>query len=217
MKPIAIYGAGGLGREILILIKQMNAQNSQWEPVGFFDDNVPKGTLVHGLPVLGGMDVLNNYNTELAVALAIGSPATKKYLVEKVSNSHITFPNLVHPSVQMFDYQKIKISRGCIITAGNILTADIDIDDFVLLNLACTVGHDVKIGRYCSVMPGVNISGGITCEEGVYLGTGAKLINPITVWKFATIGAGAVVISNVPADTTFMGVPAIEKGAKTRE
>ena len=39
MKDIAIYGAGGFGKEVACLIKRINEQEPTWKLVGFFDDN----------------------------------------------------------------------------------------------------------------------------------------------------------------------------------
>jgi serine O-acetyltransferase len=49
---------------------------------------------------------------------------------------------------------------------------------------------------------------GATVEEGVSIGTGAKLIGPIRVGANARIGANAVVVDDVAAGTTVVGVPA---------
>ena len=76
------------------------------------------------------------------------------------------------------------------------------------LNLACTVGHDTVIGDYSSFMPTCNISGEVNIGEGVYCGTGAKIINQKNVGKLSTIGAGAVVIKDVPDYAVVAGVPA---------
>lgn len=78
----------------------------------------------------------------------------------------------------------------------------------VLINLTCTIGHDVQMGDYCSVMPGVNISGNVTLEEGVYIGTGAKILNNVTIGARTIVGAGAVVTKSLPPDCTAVGVPA---------
>lgn len=46
MKDIAIFGAGGFGREVACLIKRINKIKPQWNFIGFFDDNEElKGTM----------------------------------------------------------------------------------------------------------------------------------------------------------------------------
>ena len=52
---IAIYGAGGFGLEVAMLIGQINQVRSRWNLIGFFDDSVPLGAAVNEWPVLGGM------------------------------------------------------------------------------------------------------------------------------------------------------------------
>ena len=60
MKQIAIYGAGGFGREVACLLNKINEVEPTWELVGFFDDGIEKGTQVsHFGKVLGGIDELN--------------------------------------------------------------------------------------------------------------------------------------------------------------
>ena len=82
------------------------------------------------------------------------------------------------------------------------------IEEFVILNLSCTVGHDTTIGRFSSFMPTVNISGEINIGECVYVGTGAKIINKLNVGAYSVIGSGAVVTTNLPENCTAVGVPA---------
>ena len=78
----------------------------------------------------------------------------------------------------------------------------------MILNLGCTVGHDTIIGAYSAFMPSVNISGEVNIKEGVYVGTGAKIINQITIGEKTIIGAGAVVAKKLPSNCTAVGVPA---------
>ena len=208
MKDIAIFGAGGLGREILALIKNINRVSPEWNIIGFFDDGKQKGETVNNLPVLGGMKDLAFWEKDLCVAVSVGSPATKRKIIEGVSNPRIDYPVLIHPSAIIQDPGFVKIGRGSIICAGTIITTNVEIGEFVLLNLSCTVGHDAVIGDYCSFMPSGNISGEDVIGPGVYAGTGAKIINRINVGENATIGAGAVAVRDIPSGCTAVGVPA---------
>lgn len=208
MKDIAIYGAGGFGREVLTIIKAINSINPQWNMLGFFDDSRTCGECVNGFPILGGIDRLNEWNNDLSVVVAIGSPMVKQKIVRNITNPHIHFPTLIHPSVIIGDTHLVDIGKGCIICAGNILTTNIVIGDFVILNLACTVGHDAVIHSFAAFMPSCNISGEVRIGEGVYCGTGVKIINQISIGSHTIVGAGAVVTSNQPDNCTVVGVPA---------
>lgn len=215
MKKIAVFGAGGFGREVHDMIEQINESKKQYDFIGFFDDGVEKGTIVNEYPVLGGVAELNNFDSELCVVIAIGNPEIKRFVFEQISNTKITFPTLIHPNVYIGNLKHNKIGNGCIICAGNILTVNIVIEDFVILNLSCTVGHDTVIGKFSSFMPTVNISGEITIGECVYVGTGAKILNQLRIGKNSIIGSGAVVTTNLPEYCTAVGVPA--KVIKIRE
>lgn len=208
MKDIAIFGAGGFGREVLALIKEINKVSPIYHIVGFFDDGHAIGEKINGLPILGKTEELNAWSTDICVAVSIGKPNIKKNIIEKISNSKVRFPTLIHPNVIIGDPDYVKIGEGCIICAGNMITTNIEIGDFVILNLGCTVGHDTVVRDYAAFMPSCNISGEVLIEEGVYCGTGVKIINQTSIGKYATIGAGAVVIKSIPGHCTAVGVPA---------
>lgn len=206
MKKIAIVGAGGFAREILTLINDINKLNPLYEVVGFVDSD--KSKTIHGLPVIGDDDEVNATTDPLSVVIAVGEPHLKEKIQRKFTNELISFPTLVHPSVIIGDKESVKIGKGCIICAGNILTTDINLHNFITLNLACTVGHDTEIADYSSFMPSVNISGEVNAGKGVYVGTGAKIINQVEIGEGTIVGAGAVVAKSLPANCTAVGVPA---------
>lgn len=205
-KRLAIYGAGGLGKEVLSLVRAL----PEWEVIGYYDDGLATGTLVReGLKVLGGLSELTAAVQPLQIVLAIGSPQTKEHLSNSLkAHRHIQFPTLVHPSVILQDPKCISFGPGCIVGAGSILTTDIQVAEHVLINLSCTIGHDVRIGKFSSVMPGVNLAGEVTIGQGVLIGAGANIINRLEVGDNSRVGAGAVVIRSVPSQVTAVGVPA---------
>lgn len=206
LKDIAIFGVGGFGREVLTLIQDINKTNPTWNVIGFFDDGYPVGYETHGLKSLGGVEELNKWDRPLAIAMAIGTPIIKKKIFEKICNPLISFPTLIHPTVYIGEC--VSMGSGCIVCANSVITCDIKIGDFVILNLACTVGHDTTIGNYSSFMPTCNISGEVEIGESVYCGTGVKIINQTSIGDNTIVGAGAVVTKLLPADCTAVGVPA---------
>ena len=90
MKDIAIYGAGGFGREVACLLRRINEQAPQWNLIGFFDDDITLiGTQNEYGEVLGGIEELNGWNKELSIVITIGSPHVISLIVEKITNNKI--------------------------------------------------------------------------------------------------------------------------------
>lgn len=207
MKNIVIIGAGGFGREVKTLIDSINNQTPTYRFLGFYDDGFKKGQIINGCPVLGGILDINLINIQCSVVIAVGDPQTKQGLFEKIKNSNVDFPNIIHPNVLLSD-DFVEIGMGNIICASCIITCNINIKDFVILNLMCTVGHDTIISSFCSFMPSVNISGEVFIHEKVYVGTGAKIINQLEIGANTTVGAGAVVSKSLPENCTAVGIPA---------
>ena len=205
---IAILGTGGFAREIATLIQDINNTDSKYELVGFVDNSIEKGTLINGYPVIGNDEEINQTNEPIGLVLAFGEPKIKMKVRSKFTNPLVSFPTIIHPSAIVGDRKLVEIGAGCIICASVIITTNIKIKDYVTLNLQCTVGHDTIIDSYSSFMPSCNISGEVHIGEGVYCGTGVKIINQTDIGEHSIIGAGAVVAKSIPAYCTAVGVPA---------
>jgi sugar O-acyltransferase (sialic acid O-acetyltransferase NeuD family) len=208
LEKIAIFGAGGFGLEVAMLIEQINEKKYQWDLVGFFDDGMVEGKIINGYPLLGGIDKLNQWDSDLALVLALGIPNTKKSIQRKIQNKNISYPVLIHPSVIMGSKDYLTIGEGCIICAGTIITTNILIGRYVILNIACTVGHEAEIGDFSSFMPTCNISGEVKIGDSTFWGTGSKVINRKKIGDNVIIGAGAVVTQDIPDNVTAVGIPA---------
>lgn len=205
MKDIVIIGAGGFGREVVWLIEDINKKDKEWNIVGFVDDDKSiQGTEINGYKILGDSDWLTEQ--ELYVVNAIGGPIIKKNVMEKLEGSKNQYPVLIHPSV--IHSKSVNFKEGSIICAGNIITVDIEIGKHVIINLDCTIGHDADIGDYSTILPSVNVSGLVKAEECVSLGTGSTIIQGVNIGRNTVVGAGAVVVKDLPANCTAVGAPA---------
>lgn len=207
VNDLAIYGAGGLGREMALLIDQINQDQKRWNFIGYFDDRLSKGVNRSAINVLGSLDELNVWKNRISVLIAVADPVQKFRLTEAITNNVVQFPSFIHPLASIGSVRNT-MGAGSVITAGCILTTDITIGSFVLCNLSTTIGHDCLIGDHASIMPGVNISGTVSVGRRCLIGTGAKILQNLTIGDGAIVGAGAVVINNVEADSTVVGVPA---------
>lgn len=199
-KQICIIGASGLAKEIYWLIKDCGEAGNVacfMEP----DDLWQEKTL-YGLPV----KKQSEFDSDLHLAvLAIGDSHIREKVVKQQLPPDTEYPTLIHPSVRMSDW--VNIGRGGIICAGNIITCDVSIGEFALVNLDCTIGHDCLIGNYFSCNPGVHLSGNCVLGKHVSLGTGAVIRQGITITDNSIIGMGGVVVKSISESGTYIGNP----------
>lgn len=190
MKNIALYGAGGFGKEVRGML---DMQRELYSFAGYFDDHKK---VVQGVQGDQFDDVL----------MCIADPAIRMRLVSSWSRKKVAFDSLISPDVKL--HPSIKVGKGSIICPGVKFTVEIQVGEFVIINLNSTIGHDVVLGDFCSLMPSVNISGNVTLGNRVFVGTGATILQGVTIGDDAIIGAGAVVLKNIPSGQTVVGVPA---------
>jgi sugar O-acyltransferase (sialic acid O-acetyltransferase NeuD family) len=211
---IAVYGAGGFGREVAQLLEtcmryeRLGSSLPSPRMIGFLDDNAT-GT-VRGYPVMRFEDACARH-PDLHVALGIGSSRSRRRVAEKILAAGGQLLTLIHPSVEIDPSNQI--GKGVIICGGTTITVDARIEDGVQINLHCTIGHDAVLSPYSTLAPGVHISGFVNVGPDVTIGTGAQVINgtpdkPLVVGRGAVVGAGACVYRDIPADVTVGGVPA---------
>jgi sugar O-acyltransferase (sialic acid O-acetyltransferase NeuD family) len=208
MKDIAIYGAGGLGREVACLINRINDVKHEWNLIGFFDDSKIIGTTNEYSEILGGINELNNYRETLNVVIGVGSPNGIKSIADKITNPQIDFPNLIAPDVRLVDENSLTMGCGNIITWGCLLSCNVQIENFNILNGFISVGHDVKIGSFNAIMPAVRISGNVTIGDENFLGVGSSILQRNKIGYKTVVGANSVVMRNTKDESTYVGNPA---------
>ena len=206
MKNIIIIGAGGVGREVSLIIEKINKLKATWNLIGFIDDNINSwNRIINGYQIIGGMDLLETLPLDTYVVIAIANYNVKKKIVNKINNK-FKFATIIHPKVYIHNY--MNIGEGTIIYEGVILTANIEVGKHVIISPKCGIGHDSIIKDYVSLLWNVNISGNDIIEEGVMMGSGSTVIQGKKIGKASIVGAGAVVIKDVDIYSTVVGVPA---------
>lgn len=198
-------GAGGLGRETLLLIHQLGVSN--WRLKGFYDDGIAPGTIIDGFPILGTIADLQCSTIALDVVVSIADGKIRSGIVSFLTNPRLTFPSFVHPKAQLGSEQYNRLGRGCIITSGVILTTGITIEDFVIINLLSSIGHDVVLKSFSSIMPHCSISGNVKIGERSFIGTQATILQGLNIGDDVVIGAGAVITKDVDQNSVMIGVP----------
>lgn len=207
MNDLVILGAGAVGRQVAEIVQDVNSVGATWNLIGYLDDDASKiSETIGGLPVLGDPAWLCS-RSSVHVAVAVGLPRALFAVYQRLERlQHQKIATLVHPSV--WRPRRASIGRGSIIYAGTMLDPDIVIGEGCIVNKGCTVGHDTHVGDYCSLAPGVNLGGAVQIGCGCCFGISSATIQALSIGPWSVIGAGAVVIGDLPANVTAVGVPA---------
>lgn len=208
---ILIIGAGGFGREIYSWLVQHKDHGIRWMVKGFLDDVKANGNISpkdplndYPVKVLGSIDDYSFEKNDFCV-VAIGDPRSRESVVAKLDKKNANYFSFVHQTV--IKGENTIIGKGCIICPNVTISCDAEIGDFVVLNIASTVGHDVKIKEFATLSGHADITGYCKVGRGVFMGTHAALTPKTEVEDYAVIGAGTVGIRRVKANTTILGVP----------
>lgn len=202
---IAIFGTGGFGRETLLCIMDVldtQKKNAKDYVLFVVDDEYLSEKEIMGINVIPFSTF--NPNNYLAF-ISLGDPKLREIIKNRFP-SNTKYATIVHPTATVSDW--VKLDEGTIITAGSILTCNIEMGKHVHINLHTTIGHDCIIGDYFTSAPAVNISGNCKIGKNVYMGTNAAIKNGISICDNAIIGMGAIVVKNIVEEGTYVGNPA---------
>jgi len=203
---LVIIGASGFGREVLWTIRDCNNLESKYDVLGFIDDNSSlNGKKLDELSVIGDLDWLaQNLKKDVKCVIAIADCNIRKQIAQKILHLGFSFETIIHPSVKHSSF--VEIGCGTIIQAGCILTVDVKIGKHVHINLNTTVGHDSIIEDFVTLNPGIHVNGNTTIQEGSFVGSGTVMKQGLTVGKWTIIGAGSVLIKDLPSKALYVGV-----------
>jgi len=208
MRNLIIFGASGFGREVAWAVERINAVTPTWNLLGFMDDDdIIQGSEINGYKVLGKTGDIKEYPDAYFVC-AVGASRVREKIINNMKsiNPAVKFGTVIDPSVEMSDL--VTIGEGSIICAHTIITVNISIGNHVIINLDCTIGHDAILQDFVTLYPSVNVSGNTNIGHAVELGTGMQIIQGKTVGDYSIVGAGAVVVKDIPEKCTAVGSPA---------
>lgn len=210
MKKIAIIGAGGFGQEVYCIWRdQLQHEGVDYEFVGFYDDADNLYENKFG-KVIGNVDSLNNIDFEIEVAIGIGNSSVIKKIKEKINNSLVKFPNIIHPSVRFLDFGSTKLGVGNIISLGVLMSCNINIGDFNVFNTNVNIGHDNNTGNFNVFSPNTQIMGNVTIENFNFFGFSCGVLQGKKIGNNNVIGAGAILLRSIKDEGTYVGVPAVK-------
>ena len=202
MNPVAVLGAGGHAKVIVAALGAMGR-----EVVGCFVRNPgPAAGTVLGAPVLDENILPEFLARGVEVVLAIGDNALRARLAAKLATAGGAWATVVHPSAIV--EHGVVIEPGAMVCAGAVLQVDVRVGAHAIVNTSAHVDHDGVIGAFAHVGPGAHVAGDVTIEEGAFVATGASVIPGRRVGAWSVVGAGGVVVTDVPERAVVVGVPA---------
>lgn len=169
-KPIAIIGAGGLGREIAAIL----ATAGTWLPVGFYDDRAAAGSVLLDLPVLGPIAALAEVNQPTAVVWGIANPEVKASIWQRLqNNASITFPVVVANGALLMAPAHVRFGPGTVVMPGAIIGPDVSTGRGCLIHCGCILSHDTHLGHFCTLLQRALVPSGATLGDKVLVAPGA--------------------------------------------
>lgn len=206
--PIIVIGGGGHSRVLIDMILMKSSSI-----LGFTDvDQQLHNSPIQGVRYLGDDNEVYKYSpADILLVNAIGSIGStkmRKQIYETFKSKGYSFASCIHPSAIISS--EVILAEGVQIMAGTIIQTGSQIGVNTIINTRSSVDHGCVISPHVHVAPGVTLSGGVRIGTGAHIGSGSTVIQEVCLHEFCIIGAGAVVLEDVPAHRTYVGVPAKE-------
>jgi sugar O-acyltransferase (sialic acid O-acetyltransferase NeuD family) len=196
---IVVIGAGGHAKVVISLLQAAKHTISM-----VLDDDPRKwGTSLLGVPIRGPITRLVEVADQPGI-IAIGDNATREEIADEWRQ--IDWLTAVHPTAYV--HSSVQLRPGVVVCAGAVIQPDAFVGAHAIVNTAATIDHDCVVQDYAHLAPGVHLAGGVRIGEGALLGIGSMVIPGRSIGEWTTVGAGGVVVSDLPARATAVGVPA---------
>lgn len=203
---IVIWGAGGHAKVVADILRCMGG----YEIAGFLDDAKPArhGQPFYGATILGGKEQLPllQENGVTHIILGFGDNAARLRLNALVKEFAFHLATAIHPRATVA--ADVPIGEGTVIAAGAVINPGSRLGANVIINTCASVDHDCIVEDGAHLSPGARLGGKVTIGRGAWLAMNSAAVPGITIGEGAIIGAGAVVLSNIPPRVLAYGIPA---------
>ncbi len=205
MKNAVIIGAGTQGQVYASYLKEAGVNI-----IGFIDDNSDlEGQEVIGVPVLGKYKDLftDEFKNKIQdVYCPIGVNSVRSKYLSTLKKEGYGIPGFLHHTVSIAP--DVTIGEAVYMLAGNIVMPHTTIGNYIMINMDSTIAHHVTLEDGVFMSSGVNIGALINVRENAYIGMGVTAMTGVKeIGKETLIGAGTVIIKDVPEYTTVVGNP----------
>ena len=208
IKPtrVLIVGAGGHGQMVADILKRFQGSDGSITPIGYVDDKRElQSQVVLGLPVLGDLgDIALIPHDRLVIA--IGENEVRREVFLKVASREECLQPAVHPRATLA--AGVAVGAGTVAAAGVVVNPGSTLGTNCILNTACTIDHHNHLADYVHIAPGAHLGGNVCVGEGSLVGIAAVIRPGCSIGSWTVVGAGAVVVKDLPDRVVAVGVPA---------
>ena len=211
MKKLVILGGSGIG---MIAVSVANDLGN-YKVLGFLNDVLPKGALIgkYGkVPVIGKTEDIDKYLLDKDVFFFIGyvGMQKEKQVFEKITSLNIPierFATLIHPTA-IVPKGLCSIGHGVMMAPLSQLSPDTTVSDNCILLPNSFLGHDSFMDQFSHIATNGVIGANVHLGKAVHIGSNATLREKITIGDFSLVGAGSMVLEDVPDNSVVVGNPA---------
>lgn len=205
-KKSVIIGAGTYGEVYLSYLQECGI-----EVVAFMDNNPAlHGTYVKGIPVVGSEDLLETDEWKQKISnvyCPIGNNPLRRKILNKVSELGYNTPYFIHPSACIAD--NVSIADGVYVLPQTVIMPFTRIDKYCMISMNAKIAHHSILEEGCFISTGVNFGANIHALKDAYMGIGSLIMTGVKiVGENSLIGAGSIVIRDVPDNAVMVGNPA---------
>lgn len=205
---LGIYGTGGSGREVFDMLEMNPSLKKCWDEVIFIDDTKKKGTFSQ-CRMMPLVDLCREIDKDdIKVVIAVGEPAVRKRLYDRVTENGLRLATIVHPLAQVGG--SAKIGEGAVIKEHVTISSDAMIEDNVFINGKTIIGHDVHIGKHCQISSFSMVAGYTQVGAETFIGISGIIRDHLVIGHNVIVSMGAVVMKDVRDNKVVMGNPARE-------
>lgn len=197
-----IIGAGGHAK---VVLDALRCERGAAFPCQLADDDMLlSGKELMGIAIMAPVPPALHYGR--AFHVAIGNNAIRERVAQDCLKVGMNYETVQNP--RAFCADSATIARGCFVAAGAVVSAEASIAEGCIVNHGAVVDHDCVLDSFCHVAPNATLGGGVKLGKRVLIGSGANIMPGVSIADDCIVGAGAVVLHNLPTGGAYAGVPA---------
>jgi sugar O-acyltransferase (sialic acid O-acetyltransferase NeuD family) len=205
--PILVFGSSG---HASVVIDSIERQES-YEIAGLVDSFKPAGAMILGYPVLGTEAELAEIARDrkvFGIVIAVGDNWRRAQVAARIRAAapELQMVSALHPGAEVA--RGVEIGAGSVVMAGAVINCNVRIGPCCIVNTKASVDHDSSLEEFSSVAPGGTLAGNVHVGAYTAVCLQAAVAERCSIGAHSVVGAGSVVLNDLPDHVLAYGVPA---------